>query len=270
MTFRPYHIVFTLCLFALNSHAQTRQDKYEKQLCQCIYENYAQVGVDIKKNLDDFEAYLVSSGILKDKSGSSYRSIFEQLHESDHNPLQIDYELEGVDFVTDTPYSRCFWELKQDPKFKASDSRMNRLLEAIDIKNRGSGALIKHLTSGVMNTLSAEDFELEAYRIYALHTFYFIADPVPKNVLPLPKADYPIITIKISDEESIFIDGKEVPLNVVSKRVNELTGFGTDDELYNVEVVLRVAASVKMELVSDLIQELKKTNINSIDYQTLE
>jgi len=75
--------ILILIIFTLTINSCSGQDySIESKHFDCIVKTSSELGVDLKKELSDFEEHLIESGVLADNSGESYYKIYEIIKET--------------------------------------------------------------------------------------------------------------------------------------------------------------------------------------------
>ena len=161
------------------------QDVFEVEICQCIYDKYDSIGIDLKSGLLKYEQYLVDHNFLSDTTGQSYIQVFRTIiRENDipsiqenNMPTSTNYPDNIFTQETSVLFSKCFYSKRGDSNLERSNSKIKELYSAFD--NISASAFISpsKVSDALLTVLDAKDFSKEIYKMYALHTFYMTARP---------------------------------------------------------------------------------------------
>src|SRR5690554_7564561 len=79
------HIIPIALLFlSFSSCGQTKNNEIESILLDCLTKSYGEQQVDINKELDLLEKYLIESKSLKSSSGQSYFDFYKEIRSEEH------------------------------------------------------------------------------------------------------------------------------------------------------------------------------------------
>lgn len=84
-----YLLILTFTLIFISCYGQDY--KVEKQLFECLVSSSEILGIDLKKELFDFENHLIEIGILKDNSGNSYYQIYKHIEKEGDINFSFNY-----------------------------------------------------------------------------------------------------------------------------------------------------------------------------------
>jgi len=242
---------------------ELRMDIFEQSVCDCIEQKFDSIGIDINSELLKFEEYLIEKGQLKDSSGKSYYKIFQETAKNGSIPICADYPIDGLTIKNFALYSRCFHGLKNNEQLLDSDSKLNALYEAFtNLANRGNfyaSSIAKEITK----ILKPKEFEKDIYRFYALHTFYYSANT---NIPSDKKHLRYLAAIYINSNHEVFLNENLIPVNRIAEEINQLKKQKSLTELDTVNIRLFVEPEVKMSILSDVKNELKKVKPQKLYY----
>lgn len=180
--------------------------------------------IQLRLELSELEDYFLEKRFLADRSGESYRSVYEQIAKENDLNFEIGKSFDLLDSLEFEIYTGCFYKVLTPEQLSQLTSRHLKAAERIAESYEGD------LTPGlvaqrVIDNLTAEDFELEFYRVSSLLTFYGIASPLPQILSTIPEFDpadssslLGIIKVQLDGESQLVVDGKRF----TSKQVEEL------------------------------------------------
>ena len=169
----------------------------------------------LRTELDDLENYFVTKGLLTDKSGTSYKAVYEQIVKDDDLNFSIDITFELLEELDFQVLTDCLYKLLTLEQLTQLTFRHHEAAERIS--SNYSGNLSPRLVAQrIVDNLSTEDFELEFYQISSLLIFYRISYPAPEIMTGLPNFDQSsespsLLTIKVylNEESQIIINNSK-------------------------------------------------------------
>lgn len=246
-------VLISILAILASCSRKNNQDEFESAICQCVYDKYDSVGIDLKKELLLFEKHLVDNEFLIDTTGHGYIQAYKVIAKEDDIPVVADYTINGLipqDFVH---YRKCFYSLKGDSALKRSESKVQELYRIFDTTTVFEDSLLSRISLGLLKVLDADDFEKDFYKMYALHTFYFTANSAAElnNY-----ASGPVINMFLTADQKIYIDSLLVPLDRVASKIRRIKLGFSEEELANCTVRLNIDKDTKMGLVADVKEQL--------------
>jgi hypothetical protein len=167
----------------------------------------------LRNELTNLEDYFLINGLLKDKSGASYRAVYKQIVEENDLIFEIDTAFELLDNLDFQVYTSCFYKVLTLEQLTQLSTRH------LDATQRMSESYNGNVTPSlvaqrILDNLTDVDFELEYFRISSLLTFYRFSSPTPSLNLGLPdfgRPDNPniqTIHVILNANDQILIDDK--------------------------------------------------------------
>lgn len=257
-------LILTFLTILISCSVQTdKQDNFENQICDCVDSSYFSIGVDFKKELLDFEKHLIESDQLENSDGESYFKIFKTIVEKGDIPITTDYSIDKFTPDNFVIYAKCFYSQLDNPKLEDSDSKLKDLYYNFS-RLTGSGNINpKSAAEVIINTLVADDFEKELYKFYALHTFYYTSSTNGLTSFNDPK----MIEIVITENQDVFLNGIQVEIDSIAKKITKITSEYSNEERENYRINLTVDKDVKMGIATDVKLQLRQTNAMRINYR---
>ncbi|RXQ96691.1 hypothetical protein EO244_03420 [Ancylomarina salipaludis] len=193
--------IILVILLSLVLNACHRQDyKVEEQILNRIYESGRDNGLDLEHEYTEFKKFLLTSGFLKDDSGSSYYRIYKRI--ADEGRVNNYFEYNFLDTIKyhakDTSIGfkkilsilrgpneaikkRCDLDYKKSRQYLL-DKAMDSLVQC---NTMHPGFIAKAITK----VLTVQDFEHDYYKMMAMCTFAITADvvPYPKQETHIPE-----------------------------------------------------------------------------------
>ena len=239
----------------------------EAEMMNCMYNSYKDGGVAFKNILNDFEQQLVANKFLKDVSGESYVELLTKISNKEINNLKLSSfsfkaikEIETLDVVH---AQICNQELKKEldlVKFKGTklDNVMNEVLSADNIS-------ITQYSSSLLSFLTAEDFELDLYKINLLYFFGIVNSAISSGIEKKGSVDYKetetfnlekSIKVFINHENKIFIDNKEVSDEVVNLKIRDYMIQNKSESYIVIEYDLEVFYEKYLQVQNSIISTI--------------
>lgn len=220
ITFRKTSAIYVLkqsilvfLLFSFTSLSAQEIPAFISEKIQFCEANITEVQVtQLRKELTDLENYFVSKGLLADKSGSSYREVFQKIAEENDLLFTIDKFFGTLEELGFSVYSSCFYTVLTPKEQSQFTPRLLIALEQIasDYEEVNPGAVAQR----ILANLTEEDFELEYFKISGLLVFYTIFSPAPTLDFGFPSLDQSelakLLTIKllINDNDQLVIENE--------------------------------------------------------------
>ena len=191
-------------------------NQVETILLDCLMESYQSEGVDIKKQLDEFESYLIENGSLASSSGQAYFDFYNKIVELNDLPAITNSEQfeELYKLHPDQYYSlNCLTRITELDSNEIKASKFNDLTLAMqNLKTRTNispSIVAKEITS----VLGPSDFDNPYYRSIALLTIANTGNVGTGILTKLPHSknqeenleEYASLTILLTASDEIFI-----------------------------------------------------------------
>ncbi len=202
---------------------------------------------------------------MTDKSGRSYRAVYEQIISENDLIFEIDSTFEFLDGLEKNVYVSCFYKALTPEELSQLSQRHQEAVERI------SGVYEDNITPGlvaqrIVDNLTDEDFELEFFRMSALLAFYRISSPTLSLNLGFPTFN-PIVdpnreTLKVilNPHSQIIIDEKVFTAENAELKIYEF--LSTDSGMKGIVFTASRDASYKsylntIEMFSSIYLKLK-------------
>lgn len=221
---RAYFLVIALAIFI--SCQEKRSYAFEEDLMSCFYQQYADYGIDVKPSIDSARDILIRSGIISDRSGTSYIDFLLRLAENPRDALSISdellLELKSISYLPssigcqDTAYFEYDSAVYEQSKFKYTIGIYDSLANYGDLSSQA-------ISREVLKVFDAQDFEHEFYNTAAviiLSNYVKVLDQLGSlNGLPtLPPQRIPanessnIKRLQLTHDDKIIIDEQETDI----------------------------------------------------------
>jgi biopolymer transport protein ExbD len=239
-------LILILILFlSLNSCGQTNENEIDSILLDCLNRSYSEKQVDINKELDKIEYYLIENKILKSSSGQSYFDFYKQIIRLNDIPASLDYErFQNIYKLSPNQFYsvKCLEELKQLDSTKISNSKYYEITIAIQKATQDEVSPSK-IAKAITNVLKPSDFDKPYYRAIALLTIAFTSKPIVELDKQFKQNgskecnSCEVITVSATDKNRIILNEKdvsqeefEITLSVFIKKnkANHLIEFKAD------------------------------------------
>ncbi|MDX2359472.1 MAG: hypothetical protein QNK23_01610 [Crocinitomicaceae bacterium] len=179
-------IAFTL--FA--SGALSQEHLLEEQLYNCLEDSYKAEGVNLTKQLENFETILMEEGILRSKDGEGYYHLFDNIAAMQEISFGIDDG--GIAGLVDVQYSpdfnkECVDRIKALDSIAFQQTKYNALINHVLANLEAEGAVTAEFTAEAVHTIfTPEDLEIPFYRAQELLLLIGFMQPGEPVDLPLP------------------------------------------------------------------------------------
>lgn len=261
------HIFILTILLVINSNlfAQKLPNFVQERIEFCdTYFSDAQA-IQLQKELNELENYLVKNGLLADKSGSSYRAVYERIVKENDLNFEIDTTFELLDTLEFQVYTGCFYKVLTSKQLSELTFKhqvaANRIAEAYD-GDITPGIIAQR----IIDNLTLDDFELEFYKVSSLLTFYRIASTAKALDFGLPKFDIitnpnlETIEVVLDADGLIKIENCILSLDEAKKRVYQF--LSTEPNKKGVEVsASRSATYESFDRLMDMLNSVYSTLI---------
>lgn len=227
-----YILIFTLSIFTFN-FCFGQDYSIESKHFDCFVKTATELGIDLKKELSDFEKYLINTGVLADKSGESYYKIYEIIKETGNIDFVFQYSLfdsiksnldnnEFSDLNSD--WLRVIEKSQETESFKRS--KLFQLKIGIDSINDIDNNNLREIAVVILRILSPKDFE---HNYYKLTTLLMLTTAQDKDlglirILPPPENNE---KLSIDKRNTLFVyvttDNDSVKLNNKKVSIEDLT-----------------------------------------------
>lgn len=264
-------ILIGITFLSISSCGQTKENEIEGILLDCLTQSYGEQQVDIIKELDELEAYLIESKSLESTSGQSYFDFYEKIVELNDIPATLDNDrFENIFKLTPNQFYsvHCLEELNQLDSTTIANSKFKQMTVAIkkaDLDEVSPSNIAKAITS----VLRSSDFDNPYYRAVALLTIAYSANTdkgLERQLTPNDSennnASEPI-TVSTTDKNQIIVKGKEVSQEeltsilrnfIMINKSNHLIKFQADKGT-SYDFYLKVQDAIK-SVYNDLQDEL--------------
>lgn len=144
--------------------------------------------IQLRQELNRLENYFLNNGLLADKSGRSYRAVYEQIIKENDLIFKIDTTFKLLEGLEMKVYTSCFYKALTPEQLSQLTQKHQEAAERISGGYEGN-VTPSLVAQRIKENLSEDDFELEFFRVSALLSFYRISSPTPSLNLGLPAFD---------------------------------------------------------------------------------
>ena len=252
----------------------------EAELMNCMYNSYKDGGVAFKNILNDFEQQLVINNFLNDASGESYIALLNKMSNKEINNLKLPSfsfnAIKEIETLSVLEAQICSQELKKEldlDKYKGTklDSVMNEVMSADNIS-------ITQYSSSLLSFLTAEDFELDLYKINLLYFFGIVNNDINSGIERKESIDYKetetfnlekSIKVFINSENKTFIDNNEVSVEVLNTKIRDYMVQNKSESYIVIENDLEVFYEKYLQVYNSIISTIntlrKELSIKKFD-----
>lgn len=252
----------------------------EAEMMNCMYNSYKDGGVAFKNILNDFEQQLVVNNFLNDASGESYIALLNKMSNKEINNLKLSSfsfnAIKEIETLSVLEAQICSQKLKKEldlDKFKGTklDSVMNEVMSANNIS-------ITQYSSSLLSFLTAEDFELDLYKINLLYFFGIVNNDINSGIERKGSIDYKetesfnldkSIKVFINSENKIFIDNNEVSVEVLNTKIRDYMVQNKSESYIVIENDLEVFYEKYIQVQNSIISTIntlrKELSIKKFD-----
>jgi len=268
-------IVFVFLSFSFCG--QTKNYEIESILLDCLIKSYGEQQVDINKELDELEKYLIESKSLKSSSGQSYFDFYQEILKLNDIPTTLDYDrFENIYKLTPSKFYKvdCLEKLRSIDSAIIANSKYNQMTVAIQ-KAADDEISPSNIARAITSVLSPSDFDKPYYRAVALLTIAYTASPVIGRERQRMTADnedfssYKVMSVSTTDKNKIVLNGYFVNKEelkstlsgfIKSNKSNHLIKFQADKGT-SYDFYLKVQEAIN-SVYNDLRDELAKEKFN--------
>lgn len=210
-------------LGCLTVSCQEQPERLETKAMNCVFESYDDKGVAFKKAIYDFEQVLITEKILKDRSGKSYKALFEKIatnNELTNWPItSFDDLLSNIGAPRQEALGSCLATLE-----KNTINKLEAFAKTIQTSDELTPSI---LANGILAALDEEDFELNYYKMNTFLLFDTINYTNDKGLIKaLPKLEEnptfqteKAINVYIDGENQFFVNDEKVNLNTLKSKI---------------------------------------------------
>lgn len=225
------HIATILFLITGLISCGQEKDKIETVLIDCLENSYNEIEVDLNRELDELEKYLINKGILKSSAGQSYYDFYKQVVEINDIPNELDIDKFGnlMKLKPNEYYSNiCLQSLTKIDSSEIKKSKYYQMtLRMQEVSSKGEFSP-SSIASVITSVLSPSDFDNAYYRAIALLTIANtsnIETGLVRKMKPIKSGDYSnlqTVSILANSKSEIIYNTK-----IVSEKIlkNELYNF---------------------------------------------
>lgn len=120
-------------------------------------------GIDLVRELDNYEQVLISAGFLADKSAEAYRAIYEKGARGEEL-IPPDYDPQFLDMFSFAP---CYFMMVK----QTGSSELKFMKIWMQMQQSGANDT-KTQCEIILDNLSVEEFEIPFYRMVSLYSIY--------------------------------------------------------------------------------------------------
>lgn len=272
------HIIPIALLFlSFSSCGQTKNNEIESILLDCLTKSYGEQQVNINKELDLLEKYLIESKSLKSSSGQSYFDFYQEIVRLNDIPATLDYDrFDNIYKLTPTQFysADCLEELKRLDSTAIANSKYHQMTVAIQ-QAADDEVSPSNIAKAITSVLTPSDFEKPYYRAVALLTIAYTANTeigLERQLITVDNEDfssYEVMTITTTDKNQIILNGKTITQEELEKKLVEFIQTNKSnhqiqfhaDKGTSYDFYLRVQETIKT-VYNDLRVKLAKEKFN--------
>jgi biopolymer transport protein ExbD len=224
------HILQIVLVFlSLSSCGQTKNNEIESILLDCLTKSYGEKQVDINKELDVLEKYLIESKSLKSSSGQSYFDFYQEIVKLNDIPATLHYDkFDNIYKLTPNEFYSvdCLEELKRLDSTVIANSKYYQMTVAIQ-KAADDEVSPSSIAKAITSVLSPPDFDKPYYRAIALLTIAYTANSdigLERQLLPTNNEDvssYKVMTVSTTEKNQIVLNGNFVKQEVLKSTLSD-------------------------------------------------
>lgn len=253
----------TFGILAISCQKQT--ERIETKLVNCIYENYKDQGTKFKKLLSDFEQLLIDEKILKNRTGKSYKAIFEKIvvdNDFDYNPSESFLtKIIELGMPKNEAFRNCQSELREKSKNEFSKSyELQTVLDSIFKNSVNISPSI--VATGILSVLNEKDFELDYYKMSVFFLFDTISytndDGISKKLPEFKENDLSkAMNIYINGDNQIFVNQKKVNIEELKIKVRDYEFKNKSESFFSVKTERAAMYKTYLDVQNTIIGEIR-------------
>ncbi len=278
--------ILILIIFTLTINSCSGQDfSIESKHFDCMVKTSSELGVDLKKELSDFEEHLIEVGVLADNSGESYYKIYEIIKETGDINFEFQYSLidsikahidkdsiEVIEIIGDC--LSLAEKTQKSKKFKRS--KVYQLKVGMDSIVYSEKVNPSEIASMILSVLSPKDFEHDYYKMTVLLLLATTQDvdsglirklpPLPesKEIEPIDKRNLLIVYIT-TDNDSVMVNDKKESIEDLTSIVEKYIKSDSTD------LTMPELIPLNIDLIGDCFQSkliISMRNERATSYNT--
>jgi len=230
------HILILTFLILTSSYCFGQDYSIESKHFDCLVKTASELGVDLKKELSDFEEHLIKTGVLADNSGESYYKIYEIIKETGDIDFVFQYSLldsvkSSIDNVEFSDLSSDCLKLaeKTQKSRKFKRSKLYQLKISMDSITNSGDINVSNVTAVILRILNPSDFEHDYYKMTALLMLASTQDIDTGLIRKLPPLSDNEEKEPIDKRNLLLVyvttDNDSVKLNNTKVSIEDLTDF---------------------------------------------
>jgi hypothetical protein len=277
------HIMLIALIFlSFNSSGQTKNNEIETILLDCLTESYQDQKVDINKELDKLENYLIENESLKSSLGQSYFDFYSEIVKLNDFQATLDYNrFENIYKLKPSEFYKvdCLEKLISIDSAIIANSKYYQMTVAIR-KAAADEVSPSNFARAITSVLSPSDFDKPYYRAVALLAIAYTANPdigLEKQLRMTDNEDissYEIITVSMTDKNQIVLNGNFVNQEELKRNLSGFIKTNKSNHLIKIQAdngttygfYLKVQEAI-MIVYNDLRDELAQEKFNKPFYE---
>lgn len=187
----------------------------------------------LRSEFNQLEQYFIQAGLLKDKSGSSYYAVYQQISQEGDLIFNRTQSFPLLESLNPRLMQRCFYKLLTEDQLLEINPRHLEAAEAItkDFEDSITPGVV---AQRIIDNLSAEDFDLEYYRISSLLVFHnFTSVYIPPTPPEPDLSDKEVLFIEMNGDQITAL-GKPVSINQITKIIDDFTTESSDNKIIKI------------------------------------
>ena len=209
-------IFFSAIVFCSYGQAE---EKIENILLNCLINSYSEIQVDLNKELNELEKYLVDNGTLKSTTGQSYYDFYMQVVGLNDIPGNLDidkfdnlYKLRPNEYYA----VKCLQDLTKIDSVEIANSKYFQMTIKMQEVTASGEISPSTIASSITSVLTPSDFGKPYYRAIALLTIANtsnIKTGLVRTLKPPKSIDYsrfPSVSILANEKNEIIYNDKTI------------------------------------------------------------
>lgn len=220
-------IIIVYLLTGLISCGQ-KKDRIESVLLDCLESSYNEIGVDLNRELDALEQYLIDDGTLHSNSGQAYFNFYKRVVEINDIPNEIDIDkfenlmkLKPIEYYS----SSCINNLKKNDSTEIINSKYYQMtLKMQEVVTNGEISP-SSVANAIISVLKPSDFDKPYFRAIALLTILNtsnIETGLKRELLPKKQKDYSdfrSVSILANSKSEIILNDKIISSETLKNKL---------------------------------------------------
>lgn len=163
----------TIILFLLNGLTSYAQEKEEVEtiLLDCLENSFNEIHIDLNRELEELEQYLIYNGMLNSSSGQSYYEFYKQVVEINNIPNELDIDkFDNLIKLKPNEYysNSCLQRLTKTDSIDTVNSKYFLMTLKIQEMETTGKTSLSSVAEVITSVLTPSDFDKPYYRTITL------------------------------------------------------------------------------------------------------